>query len=673
MSTSNGHKALLVAALLAGLAACTKSVAVAVNLVTVGCAGSPDPFNSDGGGGLPSVQFLSFDVSVDGGSVLTQMTAVGSQTLQIPQLPLGTMEINVQGLSSSTTSATVVSEGNSGPFVIPSDGSVSQLSVTVFLRPTNAFSFTNSASTPGGSCSTMVQARAYHSQALLPNGQVLIYGGLQYLADPSDPTQTVDWTQALAMPPMIVPNTQYLASAEIYDPQTGEFTGAGEMFAGDSSSPAERAFSQMIPFTNGGAVVTGGEFGETGTALAIPAWNGGAFSPSTAAGAGTDGGAGGDWSPIRTASPHDHGCLAHDANAHALVAGGYSQIATQPQSTTPTALITTPVAEFFDPTTWPPTPDPVANLSPAPNDGKAATRADQACSGFDGIGGPFPGLVLEIGGVVMDPTGTTATIDQDYVIYGFQGATTIGSSNFAPDLDPQPNVITVGDGGLDAGAIIFGNTLAQPRARAKAAAMIVTEPATATAPSALGDAVLVTGGFTCSLGTAAGCAPAFLTGLSGQLANPPYSYFDDDGGVDVGITTELLAFAGGNVNPGAAATNMQVERIDHCAVPLPDGRVVVLGGLSGNSATTFGTTKSAEVFSDDPLAPTLPAVQSTAALSGGLLQARAGMACTLLQDGSILVTGGFQTIGPLQGTAQQVTTLNTAEIYRPLPITDGGL
>jgi hypothetical protein len=113
---------------------------------------------------------------------------------------------------------------------------------------------------------------------------------------------------------------------------------------------------------------------------------------------------------------------------------------------------------------------------------------------------------------------------------------------------------------------------------------------------------------------------------------------------------------------------MQIERIDHCAVALPDGRVLVLGGLSGNTQSTFGTTNSAEMFSDYPLASTPPAVNMNP-VPAGLLQARAGMACTLLQDGSILVTGGFQTTGPLASdNTQAVTTLNSAEIYRPLPI-----
>lgn len=649
-----GHGALLAAALLAGLVACSKSVAVAVNVVTVGCAGSPDPFNADGGAGSGSVEYLQFNVTVDGGSVLSETTAIGSRTLQVPQLPLGTMNINVEGLSSAT-GGNVVAAGNSGPFVIPTDGSLSQLSVTVFLRPTNAFSYTNSASSPDKACSHMVSARAYHSQALLPNGQVLIYGGLIYAADTSQPN-TVDWTQALAMPPMVVPNTQYLSSAEIYNPQTGQFTAAGAGVAGDASDPANRAFTQMLAFDNGGALVAGGK--SAGTPATLPASNGLAFSASPSPA----------WAPVRTASAHAHGCLAEDASGHALVAGGYAQLSASPEIN-----ITTQTAEFFDPTVWPPVPRVVPDVEPPPNDAVATSRADQGCSGFYGIGGLgglFHGLALEIGGVVAvadptDPTGVAATIDQDYFFYQFQPATTAASANFAPYLDTKPNIVN----GVDAGPLILGSSLVEPRARARAAAMIVTEAATSGA-TALGDAVLVTGGFTCTPGLSASCSPAFAGGnLSGQLANPPYTYFDnEDGGVDVGLTTELIAFPGGTVNPGSPSTPMQVERIDHCAVPLPDGRVLVLGGLSGNDQGSFGTTNSAEVFSDYPIAPNLPSVQAIP-VPKGLLQARAGMACTLLQDGSILVTGGFQTTGPLQSNnAQPVTTLNSAEIYRPLPL-----
>src|SRR5579863_5920254 len=96
--TAAALAALAAVGLAAAFAACSKSVAVNVNVVTVGCAGSPDPFNADGGASV-SVQFLKFDVFVDGGSFFTQSTPVGSQTLAIPSLPLGTVSIDVKGLT----------------------------------------------------------------------------------------------------------------------------------------------------------------------------------------------------------------------------------------------------------------------------------------------------------------------------------------------------------------------------------------------------------------------------------------------------------------------------------------------------------------------------------------------------------------------------------------------
>jgi len=52
----------------------------------------------------------------------------------------------------------------------------------------------------------MADARSSHAAALLPDGRVLIAGGYR--------------------------NPNYLASAELYDPETGVFTSAGSMYYG---------------------------------------------------------------------------------------------------------------------------------------------------------------------------------------------------------------------------------------------------------------------------------------------------------------------------------------------------------------------------------------------------------------------------------------------------------
>jgi hypothetical protein len=108
---------------------------------------------------------------------------------------------------------------------------------------------------------------------------------------------------------------------------------------------------------------------------------------------------------------------------------------------------------------------------------------------------------------------------------------------------------------------------------------------------------------------------------------------------------------------------MSAERIEHCAVTLGDGRVVILGGAGGSNSQTFGTEGSAETTLAVPGTP-IPGLEPVAQ---PLLEPRAGMACTLLHDGSVLVTGGFQIAGLLTGTKSTVQTLGSAEIFRVAP------
>lgn len=73
--------------------------------------------------------------------------------------------------------------------------------------------------------------------------------------------------------------------------------------------------------------------------------------------------------------------------------------------------------------------------------------------------------------------------------------------------------------------------------------------------------------------------------------------------------------------------NMEVARANHTATRLNDGRILITGGFDGNSAQT-----SAEIF--DPIAGTFSYT------TGHLASSRYWHTATLLQDGRVLITGG---------------------------------
>ena len=110
---------------------------------------------------------------------------------------------------------------------------------------------------------------------------------------------------------------------------------------------------------------------------------------------------------------------------------------------------------------------------------------------------------------------------------------------------------------------------------------------------------------------------------------------------------ESVALA--QVNPSWIPTgNLNIPRSDHTATLLPNGKVLVVGGYGGNRPLN-SPELSAELY--DP-------VTGSWSVTGGLGMPRRGHTATLLPDGKVLVAGGAPSLG-------SDPSLNSAELYDP--------
>jgi parallel beta-helix repeat protein len=88
---------------------------------------------------------------------------------------------------------------------------------------------------------------------------------------------------------------------------------------------------------------------------------------------------------------------------------------------------------------------------------------------------------------------------------------------------------------------------------------------------------------------------------------------------------------GGGLGSFTATGSMTIARTEHTATPLVDGRVLVSGGF-----TPYGVTTSAEIY--DPTTGTI-------SLTGSMGTGRRDHAATLLSDGTVLISGGIDSDG----------------------------
>jgi len=117
-------------------------------------------------------------------------------------------------------------------------------------------------------------------------------------------------------------------------------------------------------------------------------------------------------------------------------------------------------------------------------------------------------------------------------------------------------------------------------------------------------------------------------------------------GLISGATLVQKGASAQTVTPSWTLTgDLNTPRYAHTATLLPNGKVLVAGGLGPNSCSSTPTS-TAELYD---------AVSGTWSATGNLNTARSNHTATLLRNGQVLVAGGY---------APQVF-LNSAELYDP--------
>jgi Galactose oxidase, central domain len=103
----------------------------------------------------------------------------------------------------------------------------------------------------------------------------------------------------------------------------------------------------------------------------------------------------------------------------------------------------------------------------------------------------------------------------------------------------------------------------------------------------------------------------------------------------------------------AVSARMSTARDGHTATLLPDGRVLVAGG-AGQLMGLQAPVASAEIY--DP-------ASGSFSTTGSLTSARDSHTATLLNNGQVLITGGFAGVG--DGSVGPFSAIGSVELYTP--------
>ncbi|MBN1208810.1 MAG: Ig-like domain repeat protein [Myxococcaceae bacterium] len=488
----------------------------------------------------------------------------------------------------------------------------------------------DSATGTWSSAGNLASAREYHTATLLPDGRVLISGGMTTgrsviasteLYDPATGT----WSLGAPMANARCAHTSTLLNsgkvlvagggdcnggtpltkAELYDPATGTWSATGTLVRGVNShtatllnngkvlvaggytlttaaqlyDPATGTWSATGPMANyrsshtatllpnGKVLVTGGNIG---SGISTSTASSELYDPTT-----------GTWSATGSLNrSHAYHSAALLPNGKVLVGCGYSY-----ENSGGGASLVSP--ELYEPATgtWSATSPMAVNTY----DYAMTLLVDGSVLVAGGYSGPTARAEL-----YSSVTGTWSTT----------GSLTAARSSHTTTLLPGGKVLVAG--GQGASGMLSSAELYDPAAGSwSATGALGTARAHHTATLLPSGKVLVTGG----------------DGASGPLTG-----------------AELYDPAAGTWSTTAA---LATARTRHTATLLPGGRVLVAGG-SGAS----GPLLSAELY-----APTLGTWSST----GSLATARSGHTATLLNTGKVLVAGGQSSSGPL----------SSAELYDP--------
>ncbi len=405
-----------------------------------------------------------------------------------------------------------------------------------------------------------------------------------------------------------------LASAEVYDPATGVWSGTGDLNAARMDHTAT-----LLP---DGRVLVAGGYGSAGFLAGAEV-----YDPTT-----------GVWSAtgsLNAARDRHTATLLPDGRV--LVAGGWDGIGVDPLAS----------AEVYDPAagTWSAT----GSLNTAREKHTATLLPD----GRVLVAGGWIGFVSLASAEVYDPTG-----DGGAGTWSATGSLNAARSSHTATLLPDGHVLVAGGWWSD--GWLASSEVYDPAAGTWSATGSLNTARTNHTATLLPDGrVLVAGGYdisgaplasaevydpaagawstTGSLNAARGHHTATLLPDGRVLVAGGYS----SGGGHL-ASAEVYDPAGdGGAGAWSSTGSLNAARYRHTATLLPDGRVLVAGGRGGAAPTA-----SAEVH--DPAT----GVWST---TGSLNAARTNHTATLLPDGRVLVAGGWGSGG----------CLASAEVYDP--------